>query len=451
MSIAGIPVSEIPEKNLLAGFGLANQAVARALSVRGFGVSIFDDKPEAGTFAAADALDLELLVEPDEQLLKKIVKTADVVIPSPGLPEHHPVFDIANTVGRPMASEFDLARIWDTRPIVAITGTSGKTTVTEMVVAALCASGISAMAAGNLNVPLVTAIDQLDVEMFVVEASSFRLGHSQLFEPLVGCWLNFAPDHLDVHRDMTSYETAKARLWQNLPEDAVAIANQDDATVMHHLPANRTISTFSSQDSQAHWQIKHDEIFGPYGAICSKHDLKRQRPHDLANALAMSATAIAAGAATERVRETLCDYEPGSHRLQKVATIDGVEYYNDSKATTPHATLAALEGFDSSVLIAGGRNKGLELSVLADRSERIHSVIALGEAADEITDVFAGVRPVVSADDMSHAVGLAQTLAEPPVTVLLSPACASFDSYNSYAERGEDFTQAVVELSKGKR
>ena len=436
----------VPEKVLLAGFGSANQAVARALTIRGHSVTVFDDDPSQDVETAADEIGLQLITAPDEKHICDMMRETDLLIPTPGLPEHHSVMYEAAVVGKPVASEFDLARIWDSRPITAVTGTSGKTTVTEMVVAALRASGIVTMVAGNVDVPLVTAIERPDIEVFVVEASSFRLGHSQCFKPIVGCWLNFSPDHLDVHRSIRGYETAKAKIWKDIPVDGIAVANKDDLTVMRHLPTRREALTFSTSSS-ADWEIQDGKLVGPFGVVCSIDDLRRRYQHDLANTLAASAIATAVGGKTKKIREALCEYEPGRHRLELVGVIKGVEYYNDSKATTPHATLAAMQGFDSLVLIAGGRNKKLDLKVLAGQAESIHSVIALGEASEEIVDVFRGLRPVIKATDMHEAVHLAEDMAEPPMTVLLSPACASFDSYNSYVERGEDFTQVVIKLS----
>ena len=440
-------MSEVPGTVLLAGFGKANQAVALSLMARGREVVVFDDSPGMQARATARELSLELLEAPGESRLRRLARSAELLIPTPGLPERHPIMALAAAEGVAAASEFDLARIWDSRPVAAITGTSGKTTVTEMVVAALRASGVSAVSAGNTGAPLVTAIDRSDVEVFVVEASSFRLGHSQRFQPSAGCWLNLAPDHLDVHRSMVSYEAAKARLWRDLDDDAVAVANLDDPAVMRHAPAHGAVQTFSAEGS-AHWHIRRGELVGPSGPVFPVDGLSRRRPHDVANALAAAATATAVGGTREGVREALSHYEPGRHRLERVTAVNGVEYYNDSKATTPHATLAALRGFEKSVLIAGGRNKGLELAVLANEAGRVHSVIALGESAAEISAAFAGLRPVTRAADMRHAVSLAEAAAEPPMTVLLSPACASFDAYCSYEERGEDFARAVLELSE---
>lgn len=433
---------EVPPSLLLAGFGATNQSVARALTSRGHTVIVFDDTPDAAATTVAETLDLDLETAPGAGRLDKLVEAADIVIPTPGLPENHPVLAAAQARGVPTASEFDLARVWDQRPIAAVTGTSGKTTVTEMVVAALECSAVTAVVAGNNDVPLVAAIERSDVEVFVAEASSFRLSHSCSFGANVACWLNFAPDHLDVHHDLASYETAKARLWQSLPPGATAVANRRDRTVMSHLRTDRDAWTFA-EEGPADWRRDGDVLTGPLGPIISVGELRRAMPHDVANALAAAATATAAGATTAGLQDALRSFEPGAHRVKRVATIDGVAYYDDSKATTPHATVAALRGFEAAVLIAGGRNKGLDLRELLAAVDHVSCVVAFGEAASDVAEVFAGDRPVLTAADMGEAVDLAAAAAEPGTAVLLSPACASFDSYSGYAARGEDFAHIV--------
>lgn len=448
MSTANQAVAtEVPPALLLAGFGAANRAVARSLLARGHSVTVFDDNPDAVATAAAHTLGLELEVAPDDDRLVDLVRAADMAIPTPGLPDHHPVLAAASTHNVPLASELDLARKWDSRPIAAVTGTSGKTSTTELVVAALEASGRAALAAGNTDAPLVSAIDRTDIEVFVVEASSFRLARSSCFAPRAGCWLNFAPDHLDVHRDLASYEAAKARLWDLLPTDGVAVANRQDPVVMGHVPANRTVHTFAAS-GPADWHLDGGELKGPDGTIVATGQLRRALPHDIGNALAAAATAVAVGATYDGLREALSAFEPAAHRVQRIASIDGVVYYDDSKATTPHATVAALRCFDAAVLVAGGRNKGLDLRNLLDAVGHVHAVVALGEAAQEIAEVFAGVRTVLAADNMEEAVTLAAAAAEPSMAVLLSPACASFDSYADYAARGDDFTRIVTERAE---
>ena len=443
-------MAEVPPSLLLAGFGATNRAVARALLSRDHTVTAFDDGPDAATIAAAEALGLELQIAPDDRRLRQLVRAADAMIPTPGLPEHHRALAAARESGVPTASEFDLARIWDSRPIAAVTGTSGKTTVTEMAVAALRCSGLEAVAAGNNDLPLVAAIEQAGAEVFVVEASSFRLAHSLRFEPRAACWLNFAPDHLDIHRDLVSYERSKARLWRWLPPGATAVANRLDSTVMAHLPEDRAAWTFA-QLGPSDWSCRAGTLTGPSGPVLGVRELRRAMPHDLANALAAAATAAAVGATTEGLGQALRSFEPGSHRVELVASIGGVSFYDDSKATTPHATVAALRGFEAAVLIAGGRNKGLDLRGLLDAVDCVSSVVAFGEAADEVAEVFAADRPVRVAADMGEAVELAASAAEPGSAVLLSPACASFDLYPSYAARGEDFARLVKDLADRSR
>lgn len=433
---------EVPPSLLLAGFGAANQAVARALVERDHDLIVFDDHHDPAVVAAAATLGLELEIAPDPDRLDELVRSVGAVIPTPGLPEHHPVLAAATARGVPAASEFDLAGAWDSRPVAAVTGTSGKTTVTEMAVAALRSSGVAAVAAGNNDLPLVSAIERSDAEVFVVEASSFRLSHSRHFEADAACWLNFAPDHLDVHRDLASYEAAKARLWQWLPPGATAVANRRDPTVMSHLRDDRAAWTFSDE-GRADWYRDGNVLTGPDGPIVEVGELRRAMPHDIANALAAAATAAVVGATAEGTGDALRSCRPGDHRVQRIATIDGVAYFDDSKATTPHATVAALRSFEEAVLIAGGRNKGLDLQGLRDAIDRVSCVVAFGEAAGEVAEVFATERPVLMAGDMAEAVDLAAAAAEPGTAVLLSPACASFDRYSGYAARGEDFIRIV--------
>ncbi len=434
---------EVPSTLLLAGFGAANQAVARSLAARGHEVVVFDDRGGSAVVSAAAELGVEVEIAPGPDRLDRLVRSVGAVLPTPGLPEHHPVLAAAAARAVPTAGEFDLAAAWDSRPIAAVTGTSGKTTVTETVVAALEASGVAAAAAGNNELPLVSALERLDVDVFVVEASSFRLGHSRSFAPSAACWLNFAPDHLDVHRSLASYEAAKARLWQSLPPAATAIANRDDRTVMSHLRDDRAAWTFS-ESGPADWHRTGDVLTGPSGPIIEASQLRRALPHDIANALAAAATAAAVGATSEGIGHALRRCRPGAHRVEQVATIDGVAYFDDSKATTPHATVAALRSFERAVLIAGGRNKGLDLHRLRDALDRVSAVVAFGEAAAEVAEVFRPDRPVLTASDMAEAVDLAAAVAEPPAAVLLSPACASFDCYPGYAARGEHFARIVA-------
>jgi UDP-N-acetylmuramoylalanine--D-glutamate ligase len=438
-----------PGRTLLVGFAVTNQAVARALLARGGEVVATDDHPTPATRAAAESGGVELIEAPDDARLDALVASVDAIVPSPLVPDRHPVFASATRAGVPVLSEFDLARTWDDRPLVAITGTDGKTTVTTLVTEMFEASGVRAAAVGNTEVPLVEAIDDPGVEVFVVEASSFRLGHTHRFSPRVATWLNFAPDHLDVHESLDAYEAAKARIWAHLPPAATAVANADDPVVMRHVPAGVETVTFGlgTDPDAADVHPVDGRLVATEGRVLVRIDeLHGTLPHDVANALAASATALAGGASLEGVRRALRSFRGLPHRVAAVGEWQGVRWYDDSKATAPHATLAALRGFPSVVLIAGGRNKGLDLTVLATEADRLRGAVAIGEAAPEVEAAFAGTAvPVVTVTTvMADAVAAAADLSRPGDVVLLSPACASFDWFGSYHERGEAFVSAVL-------
>lgn len=445
----------VPEHLLVVGLGATNRAVAAALVARGHHVTATDDHPTDATRQAATAIGVPLVEAPDGDTLRRLLVPlgggAGLVVPSPGLPDRHPVFDLAREAGVDTATEFDLAAAWDQRPIVAITGTNGKTTVTSMVTAMLRAGGIACVDAGNNDLPLVAAIDDPDPEWFVVEASSFRLGRTHGWAPRVATWLNLAPDHLDVHATHADYEAAKARIWASQGADDVAVGNLDDAVVARHLgSATARQVGYSSQSSStdAAYRLDGDMLVGPGGPLVRADELPRSLAHDRSNALAAAATAEAAGCPRQAVAEVLRSFGPLPHRVAPVATIAGVTFYDDSKATVPHATVAAVRGFDSVVLIAGGRNKGLDLSTLADAADHVRAVVAIGDASGEVAAAFEGLRPVEVAASMPEAVAVAARLASVGDAVLLSPACASFDWYSDYAARGDDFAAAVHTLEE---
>ncbi|HEX2041613.1 MAG TPA: UDP-N-acetylmuramoyl-L-alanine--D-glutamate ligase [Acidimicrobiales bacterium] len=435
----------MPELALVVGLGRSGAAVARHLRDRGGKVVAVDDAPGEEARGEADRLGIELRAAPDEETLARLVADADVVVPSPGVPEHHPVFQLASAAGVPVRSEVELAFRWSRRPIVAVTGTNGKTTVTALVTDMLVASGVKAAAGGNIGVPLSDAVRR-DVDVVVAEVSSFQLRWTDTFRPSVAVWLNLAEDHLDWHADLASYVAAKARIWANQGKGDVAIANADDPVVMKEAARVRSRLETFGLERPADWRVLGGVLQGPVGRMLPVAELPRARPHDLANALAASAAAVAVGARRDGVRAALRAFEGLPHRLTLVAEAGGVRWYDDSKATNPHAALAAVSGFDSVVLVAGGRNKGLDLGVLARRADRLRAVVAVGEAAPEVEEAFADIRPVARAADMDEAVRAAAAAARPGDVVLLAPGCASFDRYGSYAERGADFARAVGQV-----
>jgi len=433
-----------PERGrvLVVGLGVAGEAAARQLERRGATVTVVEDAPSDSSRARAAGLDATIVEKPRPEELATLIGEADLVVPSPGVPGHHAVFDLARDAGVPVWSEFELAARWTSVPMVAVTGTNGKSTVITLVAEMLTRSGLRAIAAGNMEPPLVDVLDE-ELDWLVVEASSFRLQFTETFRPQVGVWLNLAEDHLDWHRTMEAYTAAKARIWAVQRPGDVAVANAEDPVVMHAAGSvDARLITFGLDEGD--YRVDRGSLVGPEVLeILPVDALRRDLPHDRANALAAAAAALAVGADLEAVRATLTSFRGLPHRIALVGEALGVRYYDDSKATDPPAALAAIRSFDSIVLIAGGRNKGLDLSVLASESNRVRSVVAIGEAAAEVEQVFAPFCPVTRAESMDAAVAFARDRARPGDVVLLSPACASYDWYRSYGERGDDFARAV--------
>jgi len=440
---------------LVHGLAIAGEATARALLARGYQVVAADDAPGPRAREAAAALGLELVEAPDAALVDRLVRDADLVAPSPGVPETHPVVAAAVAHERPLRTEIDLAYEWERerpggpRPMVAVTGTDGKTTTTTMVAALLEAGGHRALAAGNTEVPLVTAIARDDVDAFAVECSSFRLSWTTCFRAEAAIWLNLAPDHQNWHRSMSTYEAAKANIWRHQRAGDVAVGWADDPVVRAHLaraPARRVTFGLHGADWSVTAGADGDVLAGPLGAVAPAAALRRRFPHDLSDALAAVAACVESGlVAPDKVEAGLRAYRFPPHRIEPVGEGGGVTWWDDSKATTPHAALTAIRAFDRLVLIAGGRNKDLDLRPLAGEPERVRAVVAIGEAAAEVAAAFEGVRPVRCAASMREAVAVAASLAGPGDAVLLSPACASFDWYpdGGYPARGADFRREV--------
>lgn len=431
-----------PLTTMVFGLGVAGRAVVEALVRRGCAVVAVDDRPNSEALECVQSLNVDLIVAPTEIEWPVLLAGVDEVALAPGIPDDHPFHLAADSAGVPVIDESDLANRWDNRPRCAVTGTNGKTTVVTLVAEMLERSGLRAVAAGNTDTPLVAAIDDVEAEIFVVEASSFRLGHAASFRASPAAWLNFAPDHLDVHADLKAYEDCKARIFENVDKPDDAVVNAADPVVLARSPLGATLfgTTDSSYRAEAGYLIVEDS------PLVARGELPRALPHDLDNALAATAVALRAGAEREACKATLLGFGGLSHRMALVGEVAGVQFVDDSKATTPHATLTALAGIPESVLIAGGRNKGLNLSDLSRAQPR--AVVVIGEAADELADAFSNHCPVLRADSMEAAVFKAHAIANGFGTVLLSPACSSFDWYDSYEERGRDYQRAVEELQE---
>jgi UDP-N-acetylmuramoylalanine--D-glutamate ligase len=438
---------------LVYGIALAGDALSTQLVRRGWRVLVADDQPSDAKRTRAAELGTTLVERPDGAAIAALVDEADIVCPAPGVPETHAIVEAAVAAARPLRSEIDLAYDWEQqrpggpRPMLAVTGTDGKTTTTLLAAHILHTAGHRAAAVGNTEVPLAAALDD-PADVFVVECSSFRLNWIDSFRAEASVWLNLAPDHQNWHASMASYEAAKARMWAHRRRTDVAIGFADDPVVMRNLRVAGGITrTFASVGADYH--IADDCLVGPKGPIAPIACMARRLPHDITNALAAAALVLESHLATAAdVRSALETFRHPPHRIEPVATIDGVRWFNDSKATTPHATITAIRGFDRVVLLAGGRNKGLDLRGLADERNRVKAVVGLGEAGGDVAAAFQGHCPTTVVSSMAEAVGAASEFAEPGDVVLLSPACASFDWYpdGGYPARGDDFKRLVTAL-----
>ena len=428
------------EEILVLGLGVSGCAASEALISRGYNVCVVDDYLSESIHEWADDLSLELLPIPESDKWDNLLQRFSQIVVSPGIPDRHPVFDSAFRVGSLIIDEGDLASKWDKRPRCAVTGTNGKTTVVTLVTEMLKHSGLNAFAAGNLETPVVAAIEDTTADCFVIEASSFRLAHTLSFKASPAVWLNFAPDHLDHHLNLDSYLNAKKRVWEGVKKKSDALANFSDPIVKQHSPEGAT--GFGVMGSCSY--VEGFNLLIEDDVVVDIRDLPRNMPHDLENAQAALLLAKKFGADMESCIEILNGFTGLKHRVELVAQKNGISFINDSKSTTPHSTVSALRGLQDVVLIVGGKNKGLDLTIL--KEAKPVAVIAIGEAAEEMTEVFKEVCSSKIANTMNEAVELAYKKAPPMGTVLLSPACSSFDWYGSYSERGSDFIRAVSEL-----
>jgi UDP-N-acetylmuramoylalanine--D-glutamate ligase len=432
------------------GYGVTGRAVAGWLAGSSDPVFVLDDHADEAMIAGGRSVGVDVdRTPPAEDELRRRLAHARLVVPSPGVPVNHPVYRLAAELGIPVRSEVELASevaesSMNTR-LLAITGTNGKTTVTTLVTAILERSGFRAVAAGNIGVPLIDAV-RGDHQFVVAEVSSFQLQYTERFRPSVSCWLNLAPDHLDWHPDMDHYAAAKAKIWANQRSGDRAVFNSDDPVVAVRaaaIPAGVARISYSTT-GPALFALAGSDLVGPGGEpFMAVSDLPRSLPHDLSNALASAAVAMSVGATPEACRHALAETAPLPHRVELVGSAGGVSWYDDSKATTPASVLAAVAGFRSVVLIAGGRNKGLDLSVLSSAVPPVRAVVGIGESGPEVVDAFEGRVPGSLASSMEDAVEQAAARADRGDAVLLSPGCASFDWYSSYAARGEDFARIV--------
>jgi UDP-N-acetylmuramoylalanine--D-glutamate ligase len=440
---------------LVVGLGKSGVASALFLKAHGARVTVSDTKPQ-------DELKNEIPVLLDQGIAvetgghgERTFRGQDLIVVSPGVPVDAPPLVQARALGEKVIGEIELAAEFFPGKIVAITGSNGKTTTTTLAGEILAAGGLSTVVGGNIGTPAISLVERASAETTaVLEVSSFQLETIQTFRARIAVVLNVTPDHLDRHRSFAAYTDAKARIFENQRPEDFAVLNADDPTCVGM--ATRT-------KAGVFWFSRKKEVKqGAYvreGQILFR-DSRGQREimllaeiplkgaHNVENVLAAVCVGVLSGIDAGRIRKAVAGFKAVEHRLEYVATILGVEYFNDSKATNVDATIKALESFPANIhLILGGKDKGSDYSVLNDLlRQRVKRVYTIGAAAAKIEGQIKGAAEIVHAETLENAIKRASVSAQPGDIVLLAPACASFDQFRSYEHRGKVFKEVVKAL-----
>jgi UDP-N-acetylmuramoylalanine--D-glutamate ligase len=438
--------------------GLARTGVATALfcAARGARVTATDARTETAIGEAlaqlrAASVQLELGGHRENTFLEQ-----DVIIPSPGVPADAPLLQAARAKGVTIWSEIELADRFLKGRLIGITGSNGKTTTTSLIEHILRSAGVPTILAGNIGTPLISRVGQTsDVTVTVLELSSFQLELIDTFRPDISVFLNLTPDHLDRHHTLESYGAAKARIFENQTEADSAVLNADDPATTEYAPSKPRVFWFSRKQRVAQGAfVRKDEIVfrhdGKDDPVLKLQDISLAGAHNVENVLAAVAATRLAGADAAAIARGVRSFSGVEHRLEFVAEIGGVRYYNDSKATNVDATLKALDAFPGRILVVlGGKDKGSDYTLL-QKALREKTILALliGAASEKIEKQIAGSVAMEHAGTIERAVEIASHAARPGDVVLLAPACASFDQFENYEHRGRVFKDLVHQLER---
>lgn len=443
-------------KTLVVGLARTGVALARFLAEAGARVTVTDQAPAS---ELADRLrevaDLDLGQELGVPRPSRVTDY-DLILLSPGVPPELPWLEAARRAGVPVWGELELASRFITRPVIAVSGTNGKTTTTTLVGEFLKESGLKPLVGGNIGTPLTSLLSrQAGADFLVLEVSSFQLDTAPHFHPQAAALLNLTPDHLDRYPDFAAYVNSKAGLFRCQTEKDLKVLNADDPLVcsLNHGP--QRVYRFSTQQvlPTGAW-VENGAIRVRLATGLEEHfplrDILLAGRHNLENVMAALLLALDAGAQAAACREVLARFRGLPHRLEWVARIRGVDFYDDSKGTNVGAVARSLAFFDRPViLIAGGRDKDSDFTLLSPLvREKVKALVLLGETRNKLARVWRGLAPVYLAGDLAEAVALAWKAARPGDVVLLSPACASFDMFRDYVHRGETFQQLVREVQR---
>ena len=434
---------------VVVGLGVSGFAAAHALSGLGALVTVTDSADGPSIRERAAALGREGVdVEAGGHNLDGL-GGFDLAVVSPGIPPTADVIARLRELGIEMIGEVELAFELASCDFLAVTGTNGKTTTTSLLAAMLAEGGVESLAAGNIGLALMDAIrDVGDGGAIALEVSSFQLETTRRFKPKVAVLLNVAEDHTDWHSTFEAYARAKALITSKQGPDDVFVYNLEDPVAVDVAGGSRarTVGFSALRAPPDGTGCDGEHILHRGRRLVAVADLPVVGRAGIEDVGAAAAAALEYGVDARAVVRAIKGFGPLPHRLEMVAEIDGVSYIDDSKATNPHATLTAVQDLEEVVLLAGGRSKGIDLSVLKETVPPVRAVVALGEASDEIEKIFGGLVEVARADSMEHAVRLARVRSVRGGSVLLSPGCASLDMFEGYAARGEAFVRAVRSL-----
>jgi len=426
---------------VVVGMARSGIAAARLLTEKGAQVRAVDEHPNS-----------EAAGLPVEPQTAAAFEACDLVVLSPGVPADLALLEPVRARGVPVIGELELASWFLQGPTIGITGANGKTTTTALTGHILKASNVACQVGGNIGTPAAAMVEtSLPEQWNVLELSSFQLETIQAFHARIGAALNVTPDHLDRHHSFENYVNAKARLFETQQAGDYAVLNADDPACV--ALAERTAATpvwFSSTRtlSSGLW-VEEGQIRYDGEALMPAAEVPLRGRHNLENVMAAAAAAHLAGAGLEQISAAVCTFPGVEHRLQLIRELRGVAYYNDSKATNVDATLKAMDAFDGGLwIILGGKDKDSDYRPLRKPlHEKARGVLLIGSAAKIIASQLDGAAPLIHCGDLGTAVQLAHDAARPRETVLLAPACASFDQFQNFEHRGRVFTELVRGLA----
>lgn len=445
----------IRKKNILVyGLGLSGYAASELLAAQGAVVTAVDVKPESALKSDLGKLRaLGVKVHTGQNSIKRL-NGIDLLVVSPGIPLEHPLITIAEKRGIKVIGELELASRFCTVPIIAVTGTNGKSTTCALIGAILDSAGITNKIAGNIGLPL-SSVTPMDSGVAVVEVSSYQLETIETFKPHIAVWMNLTSDHLSRHSSIEAYATAKARLFERQSPGDVKVYNAEDPQVCKFTAVGRGRHFPFGFNIRSGAFIRDDRIFydweGQSGEILPTDEIRIKGGHNLENALAASAAALAYGIDISAIKDALVNFPGLEHRQEFFTRKKGVAFINDSKSTNVDSGLKALETIEAPIiLIAGGRGKGesfLPAEELIRRKAKL--LITVGETAEQLSRELSDAVETMYARDLKDAVEIAWGNSAPGDNILLSPMCASFDMFENFEERGRMFKSICGELTDG--